>query len=176
MHLPINKTPLIIKDFSGKLNQGNHPGIDIIPHDSFYKNNMDKRTKSVQNAKRMVTKILAVSNGKIVYAGNTNIGGLCVALDTIINKQRVRFLYCRLGRIYVKKNQTVEAGQLLARLGDFPDNNLHLHFSVIKNPPNKISQCFNSNGLLDPKIFYKNLTQENGHSILLNKNKGAVNV
>ncbi len=154
MKTPFEKNAIIIKDFSGKLCNEAHPGIDIIPQGTLYDKNMPIRELSVQNAKRMVTKVKAIKTGRVVFVGKTNIAGQCVAIDTVINNTVHRFLYCKLGKIYVYRGQILERGSIIGKLGNKPDNDLHLHLSIVKNPPNSILSCFSANGLIDPKIFF----------------------
>ena len=83
------------------------------------------------------TNVYAPAKGRVVAAG---ISGRCGKMVQIKHEDGTQTIYCHLSKIYVKKNQIIEAGCAFAETGNTGrTTGPHLHYAMINSQGNKIN-------------------------------------
>jgi len=103
---------------------------------------------------RTGTPIIAVSDGIVILKSPVRDSADDGDLVIIRHGRHFRSLYAHLSKVFVKKDQFVKRGQMIALSGASNSfgkpNNQHLHFGICKIEGN----CRNYSDTYDPKMFW----------------------
>jgi len=144
---------IITKHFSSLHNNHPHPGIDLIPENARILPKMNEKEKSIIAAIRYAAKIPAYLFGRVVFTGWLTGAGYTVIIDSRMGKDIIRCCYSHLSRILVKTGDKIKKGHFLGNMGSTGTDDIHLHFSIVKNPNLSAENFYEETRFMNPIDF-----------------------